>query len=444
MLPSALARAGGGRRPFRWDGVKVSGPEFDAASAAAGAAANGARNSAFMSSLQTAIGSGYKRKLLRDGVVVWEATVSGTLPIANNAFVLPSSATQVSIAAADIDTGVWVHRIEHATIPGRFIATRVTPAAGEGPAKLSADLEAGGTVSLGSFTLFSPALDSSLGAGVDDVNTMVFHMTINDPAWTPNGGPNNPYMKGGNIATGGDSRSNALPTWYGSTTNQYLTQNGYGPSHWNTLQPWYVVWDAIGHQAGLNVVCVFKDLELWWLGDGMNTWQRLTISPSPGGDPFQRDIITPGGNVQYGTYPDGLRWVKLSPTGSVFHGYQGQITTGTNGFNTTQIVALHTRIKTRIQLENPSGPDQLSQARYLMQAGLDLYPFSGAALPSDGYWPGCMSSRWQPVTTSWQTVYATTLASAYNVDNNSRAPGGYSSRQKISEAAFRANPPPVS
>jgi hypothetical protein len=280
--------------------------------------------------------------------------------------------------------------------------------------------------------------------GTGDVDTMVLHMTINDPAWTPNGGPDNPYMKGGNIATGGDSRSNALPTWYGGTSNQYLTQNGYGPANWNTLQPWYVVWDATGHVAGLNVVCVFKDLELWWLGDGMSTWQRLTISPSPGGDPFQRDIITPGGSVAYGTYSDGLRWVKLSPTGSVFHGYQGQITTGTNGFNTTQIVALHTRIKTRIQLEDPNGANQLSQARYLMQAGLDLYPFSGAALPSDGYWPGCMSSRWQPVTTSWQTVYATTLASAYNVDNNSRASGGYSFRQKIAEATFRANPPPVS
>lgn len=180
MLPGAIARAGGGRRPYRWDGVRVSGAEHAAARAAADAAANGSKNAAFMSNLQAAIGENFKRKLLRNGVTVWEATVGGSLPIVGGAFVLPSSASLVNIVAADIDTGTWIHRIESSSNSAKYLATRVTPVGGGGPATLSGDLEDGGSVTLGEFVLYAPSLDTASGALFQTVALS----DMRKPGWT--------------------------------------------------------------------------------------------------------------------------------------------------------------------------------------------------------------------------------------------------------------------
>lgn len=167
MLPAALSRGGGGRRPYRWDGVKVSPTQQAAALAAGNAAAEGAKNSAYLTSLQTAIGSNFKRRLYRDGVLVWDSTASGTLPISGGAFALPTVVTQTSISAADIDAGVWLHSVENASNANIFIRTRVTPVGGAGPATLSADLAAGGQITLQSFTLSPPALDGAYPGKTD-------------------------------------------------------------------------------------------------------------------------------------------------------------------------------------------------------------------------------------------------------------------------------------
>lgn len=136
-------------------------PMAIAATSAATNAADGSKNAAYLSSIQSDIGANYTRRLTRDGVTVWSATQTGTLPISNSAFVLPTTATQTSISTADIDTGTWEHRIESATDPAKYIATGVTAIGGGGPLTLSGDLVAGGTLSLGSVLLNSPPFDSA-------------------------------------------------------------------------------------------------------------------------------------------------------------------------------------------------------------------------------------------------------------------------------------------
>jgi hypothetical protein len=269
---------------------------------------------------------------------------------------------------------------------------------------------------------------------------MMLHMAINDTSVVLNGAPDRNGVKGGNVIVGGDLRSAAPPTWWGGT--QYIPPT-YGPTYWVTLQPWYVVWDMVGHQDNLNVVCALKDLELWWLNQDTNAWSRLSISAAPPGDPFSRDEVNSGGDATGVLGSDGAWWVKISPTGSIYHGYQGQVSSPS--FDPAKVLALQTRIKARKQIENPGLADQRSLAQYTVKVGLDVYPVSGAALPAapNNYWPGAMSSRHEELTNDWKTIFATTVTPAFAIDNNSRAAGGYSSRQRITEATLRANPPPV-
>ena len=282
--------------------------------------------------------------------------------------------------------------------------------------------------------------DGSVAPPSTDVDTMMLHMAINDTSVVLNGAPDRNGVKGGNVIVGGDLRSAAPPTWWGGT--QYIPPT-YGPTYWVTLQPWYVVWDMVGHQDNLNVVCALKDLELWWLNQDTNAWSRLSISAAPPGDPFSRDEVNSGGDATGVLGSDGAWWVKISPTGSIYHGYQGQVSSPS--FDPAKVLALQTRIKARKQIENPSLADQRSLAQYTVKVGLDVYPVSGAALPAapNNYWPGAISSRHEELTNDWKTIFATTVTPSFAIDNNSRAAGGYSSRQRITEATLRANPPPV-
>ncbi len=144
-----------------WDGKKLPDALAIGATAAANAAANGGKNNAYLTYLRDQIGADFVMKLVRDDVPVWQATASGSLTVNASRFVLPTSATQNSISAADIDTGGWILRVEKAGDSSKYIATAVTPTGGAGPFRLSADLASDGSVSLGSLLLNSPSFDSA-------------------------------------------------------------------------------------------------------------------------------------------------------------------------------------------------------------------------------------------------------------------------------------------
>lgn len=523
-----------------WDGKKLPDALAAAATNAANDAISGSKNAAYLTYIRDQIGANFLMKLLREDVVVWQATATGSLTISGSRFVLPTSVTQTSITASDIDTGEWILRVENASDATVYIATAVTTTAGAGPFRLSADLATSGSVILGSLLLNSPTFDTVAISGLNassitssaaalsivvsgaipagaqmqiqvttnpatgpwlestkppaapgtfthtftnlasnllhyyrafvytevgngqpaiihassetatfttqagsapvtgDVDTMMLHMAINDTSVVLNNPPDRNGMKGGNVIVGGDVRAAAVPNWWDGA--QYRPPI-YTATYWPTLQPWYVVWDMVGHQDNLNVVCALRDIELWWLSEDTNAWSRLSIASVPQGSAFARDEVTSGGNATGVLGSDGTWWVKISPTGSIYHGFRGQVSVPS--FDPAKILALQTRIKARKQIENPSLPDQRSLAKYSIKVGLDPYPGVGAPLPSDGYWPGAMSSRHEEVTNDWKTIFATTVTPAFAIDNNSRASGGYSSRQKITEAALRANPPPV-
>jgi hypothetical protein len=142
-----------------WDQKILPDAFLNAALSAAGAAADGARESAYMTHVQTGIGTSWKRQLLRDDVVVYEGTGTGLLPFVGRTFTIPG-VTKSSISNADIDTGEWVHRIIHASDATKYIAGLVTKTGGAGPGFLTDDLVSPNDVLWGNFTATGPVLDS--------------------------------------------------------------------------------------------------------------------------------------------------------------------------------------------------------------------------------------------------------------------------------------------
>lgn len=411
-----------------WDGKKLPDTLTVGATAAANAAANGSKNAAYLTYLQGQIGANFKRQLYRDDTKVWEATASGSLPISGSTFALPS-ATQNSISTADIDTGTWVHYVRNASDDTKYIATQVTTSGGAGPARLSADLAGGGTVTLGSFVLRSPSLDTAVAG--EAVEKMISDMGSHRDIWNPF-----PYLRpsgtqaySGSTVVGCDLRYNAKPDWWkGPQFPEY--------PYWNYLLPWSEFWAMPGHTA-TNTCVASGDFELWALYDNATQWVRVTYRRDGPGDIFE--VAWGGGNGVFydlGTDSAGYRLVRATGSGGqLYHGY------GTMGeVNGPTLRAMQARFRCRKQLIDPNGPDDRASAIYAVHGGCDVYahPSIRDYRPANVL-PSALSKCFY-VTNDWQWIYVTSLSQPPS-DTDKEYP--YNSRQFILEADFRALPTPA-
>lgn len=143
-----------------------SAAEHSAAWAAAQAASLGSRRNIYLTHWRdTALGASFPKniKLYRDGVAKWTGTLA-SMPIStigtDIAFAI-SAASQVTIAAADIDSGYWELRIEHPTDSSKFFGCAITRGGGDQAGSLNADLADGDAVAIGALVFrASPLLDT--------------------------------------------------------------------------------------------------------------------------------------------------------------------------------------------------------------------------------------------------------------------------------------------
>jgi hypothetical protein len=131
----------------------------NAAITAANAAADGSKRAAFLSSWQSSLGTAPRLKLYRSSVLMWEASTTGLLPISGTAFVI-TTATQVSIATGDIQTGSWEFRVEKNGDSTVYLGATVTETGATDVLELDDDTASAGTVTLGTITFNAPQLDS--------------------------------------------------------------------------------------------------------------------------------------------------------------------------------------------------------------------------------------------------------------------------------------------
>lgn len=219
--------------------------QYDAMTAA-NAAADGTKEAAYLSVWQSRIGSGPRLALYREATLVWSAQASGLLPISGSSFVVPVDAEQLSIAAADIDTGDWEFRVENAADASIYLGATVTKAGGTDVLALSDDTVADGSVTLGSVVLNAPSLDTvTTTIGVGDARVVVWV----DPNYTFATQPTNSGMQIRDALDGTMMRSLSEPGIIGAGAEYTFSREtdpytGAGKVFRHRIDPTFPLWGS--------------------------------------------------------------------------------------------------------------------------------------------------------------------------------------------------------
>lgn len=238
--------------------------QYDAMTAA-NIAADGTKEAAYLSTWQSRLGSGPRLALYRDAVLVWSAQASGVLPIEESSFVVPVDAEQLSIAAADIDTGSWEFRVENSANAEIYLGAAVTKAGATDVLALSGDLVADGSITVGSVVLTAPTLDTVAATiGVSDARVVAWV----DPNYALASQPTNVGMQIRDALNGTTIRSYSEPGIIGSGGDYtFSRQNNPYSSAGNVfrhrISPLFAPWGSTQRSQWLTNPIL--DNQVYWL-----------------------------------------------------------------------------------------------------------------------------------------------------------------------------------
>jgi hypothetical protein len=147
-----------------WNNKYMPDATLTAAIAAATAAANGFKNVAYLNAALTPLGSNVRAIVYRTNAgidtAVYSGTYTGGITVSNSQIQLPTDWTQVSLAPADIDSGIWWLRLENVADTTKYLQGVVTNLTGAGPVRISKDFEAGDRLTWSSVSFASPSFDN--------------------------------------------------------------------------------------------------------------------------------------------------------------------------------------------------------------------------------------------------------------------------------------------
>jgi hypothetical protein len=257
-------------------------------------------------------------------------------------------------------------------------------------------------------------------------------LLMNDVDWLPGAQGQTQWATGpGNVIMGGDPRGSTTPTWWQPANQSYKSS-----AYWTHLVGWFVAWDGPGHSAP-NTRVQLADFKVYLLLKSTNSWSLASETSGVGGENFSKNLIDAASGADLRDEPDGSSSLRLTSP-YAFHGWsKGE------GFDGADVKGAFATFRARLILDDPSGPDDRGTARVLVQCGLDYYPNSqskaGDFYP-DSYLPGSGGSRFKWVTSTWQPFsYASVNAGPSTLDPSTPV----TPERALSEAEFRANPPPL-
>lgn len=400
---------------------------LSAANSAASSAADGAKNAAFCAAISSGIGSGYKIVARRNGEVVLSLTMSGSLSSSGAGLAIPNSYGSLNtLLAADIDTGTWTLRIEKASDPAVYLEGTLGRSGTD--FQLSDDLDPATGISISGLFLASPQIDTATVPSAGYVDTM-----ISDMKWFHDA-PIEVLRTDGGIPGWGsgvgwpESRLWNTQGWNSPVGNMWFHCGETTPLESLRSSDRSLPWRAAGPYTGndaTNTRVQIKHLQLWHLVGG--TWVRSAYTEAPAG------FMYPINWVNAGSKQNTTRRVESSGGASVkdigrgaydkfcWHGWTA------TAAEPASATACATACFGRKILDNPSGPDDRSQAQLVMGVAGDIYMNYNVGRTIDPQWPDNLQergfSRMKLLTNDWQ------LFSWYT-------------HGTLSESQLRSNPPP--
>lgn len=262
---------------------------------------------------------------------------------------------------------------------------------------------------------------------VNSVDVIVADMRLMNDIPLAGIDPNIGWARGpGYVNQGIDARGSATPDWW-QPANRFYKSDVY----WKFAIPWYVIFDGVGNQA-TNTRVQLRNLKIYvksrksgqWVLLGQNNFQ---------GEAYPKTLTgttTFSGNVRQ----ESASSVSIKPdTRNVYHGWCcGLIALP----DPADVAGIFVTMQARLIVDNQNNLDDRERARYLIQMGADYYPEQNTRISDfapTGYNPGIGVSRSKLVTNEWQAFNFATIDSGVVTKNGSA----------MSEAQFKANPPPL-
>lgn len=296
------------------------------------------------------------------------------------------------------------------------------PAEGEAPA---ADTPASGTPSgtaAGTKPGVAPPVAVTPSGTINSLDVVVADMRELNAGALLKVNPKYGFSRGpGYVIQGNDPRGYNTPAWFQSSY-PYLINGNY----WNYILPWMVVFEGVGN-ASTNSRVHFRNMKVYVKAKSTGTWTIASQAQTTGGSYCGQDS-----NYFACAHADGARQESEggvsfdTRAGMNFHGFFG----GFAKLNGPDIAAVLVTLQSRLVRNSSSVADDRGVAKFLLHVGADYYREAASASTVG---PGVGNSRAKYITNQWQAFNMMTFSNV-----GVQEPGG-----GITEAQFRANPPPL-
>lgn len=350
--------------------VTVTPALLSAANAAAAGAAEGSKRNAFGTAIAAGIGSGYKLVARRNGGVVLDLTMSGSLVLTAAGLVIPNDySTLNALLAAQINSGTWTLRIEKASDAAVYLQGTLGPPGSNQDFTLSQNLDPDLGIALSGITLRLPMLDGSLALDflASDVNTSLAHEYLMDgvnPSWS-----------------------------WGTYPRAGVGANPPNASGWNS--PAWIAWGHAGtqrnnppgsHNWRLAIHSVHTHEKR---GGSWQTVHAAVTSTAQHSGAMYLNYETNESTPADRRTSNGFVEVKFPNNGGAYHFYPS-FRTSVPPSGAQHLVVL---IEASITKDNPSGADDRAGARVAALAGGDYWKSMGQgwdpnSYSNDDFWIG--------------------------------------------------------
>lgn len=168
---------------------------------------------------------------------------------------------------------------------------------------------------------------------------------------------------------------------------------------------WFVIYEGLGGSTAKNSAVEVGSIELWYLSKSKKTWQLIQSGPIPKWDSTVAIDAVSLRPTQAFRAATPTSMVYMPTESNVVHGGLPQTPTPWNAStNKADIDALYLSIKHRLVLKDASGVDDRAEANFVLQAGVDYYPYMGSRV-SDlkaPYVPGAGLGQFIKVSPQWR------------------------------------------
>ncbi len=232
------------------------------------------------------------------------------------------------------------------------------------------------------------------------------------------------YVGPGHVMIGNDPRLTNTPSWWKSYNPANVSSD-----YLRAMLPWVVIFDGVGNEA-VNTRVQVRNFRAYYKSKANGQWVSLGSSAGVSGAVYGKSALF-GATTAENNRTNGDGSSEIKPPADANYAWHGWWARNRVPIDPTDIAALFVTLQARLVVDDPKLPDDRAKARYLVQIGNDYYKDTSTT------WkfivPSAMTARSKRVTNDWQAFSATTFS-----DVGRQEPGG-----GITEAAFRADPPPL-